>query len=199
MSASGIVVTKVIATLTTADIAANAVYGTAESLSYMPGFAFATAATTLVGQSLGANKPALAKRYIRSTVLLGASTMLFAGACLYIFADPLVRFINPDPDVVLIARECLQIVAYVQPIQVTAWIIAGGLRGAGDTRWPFYITATGNWLIRALGAVLCILVFGLGLKEAVICMCADQAARSVAMYFRYRGGNWATALSDPPR
>lgn len=196
MSASGIVVTKSIATLGTAAVAANSVYGTAESLSYMPGFAFATAATTLVGQSLGAKKPDLAKRYVRYTVAIGCIVMLIAGICLYAFADSLVRIINRDIDVVPIARNCLRIVAFVQPIQVIAWILAGALRGAGDTRWPFYITAAGNWLIRALGAVLCIQVFNTGLEETVFCMCLDQGVRALMMFLRYRTGKWVTAIQD---
>ena len=196
MSASGIVVTKSIATLGTAAVAANTVYGTAESLSFMPAFAFATAATTLVGQSLGAKKPDLAKRYVRYTVAIGCLVMLAAGICLFAFSDPLVKIINRDTDVVEIARRCLQIVAFVQPIQVIAWILAGGLRGAGDTRWPFYITAGGNWLIRALGAVLCIHLFHTGLPEVVVVLCIDQAARAIFMYLRYRTGKWIHAIQD---
>lgn len=198
MSASGIVVTKSIATLGTAAVAANAVYSTAESLSFMPGFAFATAATTLVGQSLGARKPDLAKRYAWNTILIGVITMTLAGIGLYVFANPLVRIINSDPEVVVLAERCLRIVAYVQPIQVIAWIFAGALRGAGDTKWPFYITAAGNWLIRALGAMLCIRVFGLGLAEAVTCMCADQAVRAVFMFLRFQSGKWQSAIKDKP-
>ena len=196
MSLSGIVVTKSIATLETNVIAANTVYSTAESLSFMPAFAFATAATTLVGQSLGAKKPALAKKYAYTTTLIGICVMLAAGLFLYAFAEPLVRFINSDHDVVPIAKNCLQIVAFIQPVQVIAWILAGALRGAGDTKWPFYITAAGNWLIRALGASLCIHVFHLGLPEAVICMCFDQAARALFMFLRFRTGKWMHVIKD---
>ena len=196
MSSSGIVVTKSIATLGTVAVAANTVYATAESLSFMPGFAFATAATTLVGQSLGAKKPDLAKRYVRYTVLIGLVIMTLAGLGLFVFSNPLVKIINGDADVVELAERCLRIVAFVQPIQVLAWSLAGALRGAGDTRWPVYITATGNWLVRALGAVLCIRVFNMGLPEAVICMSADQAVRAVFMYLRYRTGRWIGVLHE---
>ena len=164
----------------------------------MPGFAFATAATTIVGQSLGARKPDLAKRYAWNTILIGVITMTLAGIGLYVFANPLVRIINSDPEVVVLAERCLRIVAYVQPIQVIAWIFAGALRGAGDTKWPFYITAAGNWLIRALGAMLCIRVFDLGLAEAVTCMCADQAVRAVFMFLRFQSGKWQSAIKDKP-
>jgi len=196
MSLSGIVVTTTIATLGTTSVAANAVYSTAESLSFMPAFAFATAATTLVGQSLGARKPQLAKRYAVHTTFVGVGVMLVAGIMLFVLANPLVRIINSDAEVVTMAERCLRQVAFVQPIQVIAWVLAGALRGAGDTRWPFYITALGNWLIRALGATLCVRVFHLGLPEAVLCMCADQVIRTVAMYLRFRTGKWMYSIKD---
>ena len=194
MSASGIVVTKSIATLGTTAVAAHAVYSTAESLSYMPGFAFATAVTTLVAQALGAKKPDLAKRYTWHTVYIGLIVMTVTGIALYTLAGPLVRIINSDPAVMDLAKACLHIVAFVQPIMIVGWIFAGALRGAGDTRWAFYISATTNWLIRALGATLCIRLFHLGLSQAVICMCSEQAVRAVLMFLRFRTGKWKNAL-----
>lgn len=196
MSGTGIIVTTSIASLGTTAVAANAVYSTAESLSFMPAFAFATAATTLVGQALGAGKPALAKRYTWYTIGIGVAVMIVAGVSLFVFANPLVRIINSDADVVALAELCLKIVAFIQAPQVISWVFAGALRGAGDTKWPFYINAAGNWIIRALGALLCIRVFGMGLPEAVICMCLDQLARSVCMYFRFRTGKWERAIKD---
>lgn len=196
MSGAGIVVTKSIATLGMTSVAANAVYSTAESLSYMPAFAFANACTTLVGQALGAKKPELAKRYARHTVGVGMFVMFLALLLLYFFANPLVRIINSDADVVVLAERCLKIVAIIQPVQVITWVLAGALRGAGDTKWPFYITAIGNWLVRAVGSLLCIYVFGMGLAEAVICMCLDQVVRATLMTIRFRSGKWLHVIRD---
>ncbi len=196
MSASGIVVTKSIASLGTVVVAANSVYGTAESISFMPAFAFATAVTTLVGQALGAKKPELAVRYTNFTNALGAAFMVFAGVMLYVFAEPLVRIITQDEAAVALAKECLRIVAFIQPVQTIAWIYAGALRGAGDTKWPFYITAICNWGIRTLGAYLCIRVFHLGLPQAVICMCTDNFVRMIWMGVHFHKGKWKTAIQD---
>ena len=196
ISLAGIIVSKCIASLGTTVVAANTVYSTAESISFMPAFAFATAATTLVGQSLGAGKPSLAERYAHLTVLIGAIILTFAGFCLFIFAEPMVRMFTPDEAAIAIAKRCLQIVAFFQPIQATGWIYAGGLRGAGDTRWPLYITASCNWALRVLGAVLCIRILGLGLPEAVVCMCLDLSARAVFMFLRFRTGKWKVAIQD---
>ena len=196
MSGAGIVVTKSIATLGMVSVAANAVYSTAESLSYMPAFAFANACTTLVGQALGAKKPDLAKRYAWNTVGVGLAIMLVTGVGLYVFANPLVSIINQDADVVQLAERCLKLVAFVQPMQVISWTLAGGLRGAGDTKWPFYSTAFSNWLIRALGSTLCLRVFGLGLYEAVACMCLEQCCRALVMFLRFRSGKWVHVIRD---
>jgi len=196
MSGSGIVVTKCIASLGTTVFAANAVYVQAESISFMPGFAFATAATTLVGQALGAKKSKMAEKYTWYTIGIGAGVMAAAGVLLYAFAQPLVSIFTQEAGVIPIAARCLRIVAFVQPIQVCAWIFAGALRGAGDTRWPFYITATTNWCIRTLGAFLCIRVFGMGLPEAVVCMCLDNTVRCVATLIRFKGGKWKNAIRD---
>ena len=194
MSSSGIVDTRCIASLGTVVLAANTVAGTAESISFMPAFAFATSVTTLVGQSLGAKKPDLAVRYVKWTNMLGAACMTFAGVMLYVFAEPLVRVITPDEDAVALAKVALRIVAFIQPVQTVAWIYAGALRGAGDTKWPFYITAVCNWGIRTLGAWLCVRVFHLGLPEVVLCMCADNLVRMFLMGAHFHKGKWKKAL-----
>ena len=196
MSTSGIVVMKCIASLGTTVVAANTVFSTAESISFMPAFAFATAATTLVGQALGAGKPKLAERYVKYTVGLGAVIMGLAGLGLYVFADFLVSLFTPDPEARAIAKECLQIVAIIQPVQTAAWIFAGGLRGAGDTKWPFYITAVCNWGIRTLGDVLAIVVFGMGLPVTIVIACVDNTVRCIWTGARFKGGKWKNVIKN---
>lgn len=198
MSTASIVFSRAVASLGTVVFAANSVYVTAESISFMPGFAFSTAATTLVGQALGAGKKELAKKYTHQTIAVGAVVLTFSGIMIYVFARQLVTLFTPDERAIELAVQCLHQVAFIQPIQVIAWILAGALRGAGDTRWPFYITAVCNWGIRTLGAYLCIRVFHLGLPEAVLCACADSTIRAVLTWLRFRTGKWATAIEEKP-
>ena len=80
--------------------------------------------------------------------------------------------------------------AFIQPIQAMAWIFAGALRGAGDTKGPFYITAICTWGIRTLGAFLVIRLFHMGLPEAVVCMCLDSLARCIWTGLRFQRGKW---------
>jgi putative MATE family efflux protein len=190
ISASQIIVTASVASLGTTVVAANTLYLTAESMSFMPALAFMTGITTVVGQCLGARKIRLAEKYIYITMIFSALLLSAIASLLFIFAGPILRFFTSDKEVIALAKTCLRIVAFLQPIQVQAWVLTGALRGAGDTRWSFYITALCSWLIRALGAVLVIRVFGFGLREAVFCMFADSTVRALLLFMRLKTGKW---------
>lgn len=194
MSGAGIISAKAIASLGTAVVAANSVFSTAESMSFMPAMAFQTSCTTLVGQSLGAKKPKLAEKYTWCNITLGGVLLSFAGLALYLFSEQLCGIFTPDPEVRALAAQSLRIVSVIQPIQAMAWIFAGALRGAGDTKWPFYITAICNWGIRTLGVVICVYVLGFSLPSTIVCMCLDNTARCIWMMARFRAGHWKTAL-----
>lgn len=196
MSSAGIIMTKTIASLGTIVVAANSVFSTAESICFMPAFAFQTAITTLVGQSLGAKKPDLAVRYVNINNLVSGLIMVAAGAGLFLFSDTLAGFITPDKDAIALAGRCLRIVAFIQPIQTLAWNYGGALRGAGDTKWPFIITASCNWGVRVLGTVVAVNVLHMGLPEAVFIMCLDNLVRMLLMYWRFRTGGWKTAIKE---
>lgn len=196
MSSAGIISAKAIASLGTAVVAANSVFSTAESMSFMPAMAFQTSCTTLVGQSLGAKKPKLAEKYVWYNIALGAVLMSFAGLALFVFSEQLCGIFTPDAEVRALAAKSLRIVSVIQPIQSMAWIFAGALRGAGDTKWPFYITAICNWGIRTLGVVICIYVLGLSLPSTIVCMCLDNTARCIWMWLRFRTGKWKTAIAN---
>ena len=194
MSGANVVISRSIASLGTVAIAANTVYVTAESIAFMPGFAFSAAATTLVGQSLGARKPDLADRYMRTCVLTSIVVMTCAGAGLFFFGRYIVVLFSQDAEVLALATQCLQIAALLQPAQTGATVFAGGLRGAGDTLWPMLITASGMWFFRALlGAIVCITILGYGLPAAVGCMVIDSYVRIVLFYLRVRTGKWKNA------
>ncbi|MBQ4637593.1 MAG: MATE family efflux transporter, partial [Clostridia bacterium] len=95
MSSSGVLTSKTIATLGTANIAANSLCLTAESMSFMPAFAFSTAATTLVGQSLGAKKPEMAKDFVKKCAIVGSVIMMFTGAFLFFMSRQLIGLFTP--------------------------------------------------------------------------------------------------------
>lgn len=200
MSGANVVISRFIASLGTVAIAANTVYVTAESIAFMPGFSFGAAATTLVGQCVGARKLDLADRYMKYCVLTSIVVMTIAGAGLFFFGKYVVRLFSPDPEVIALATQCIRIAALLQPAQTGAMVFAGGLRGAGDTLWPMIITASCMWFFRAIGgAVFCIGILHLGLPAAIWCMVADSYTRIVLFYLRVRTGKWKLLEGRPRR
>ena len=194
-STANIVISASIASLGTKIIATNTVYLTTESIAFMPGFAFAAASTTFVGQALGAGKLDAADKYLKLCVKISMVVMVFAGAGLYFFGEYVAALFTNDDEVVVIAAQCLRIVAFLEPGQTGAVVFAGGLRGAGDTIWAMIITAAGMWLVRALvGGIIVIRILGFGLPEAVMCMLAESYIRLILFYLRYRTGKWKYAV-----
>lgn len=194
MSSSGILVNSSIATLGTISLAAYSLSQTAESISFMPAFAFQTAITTLVGQALGAKKPKLAERFVKKTIIIGVIVMLCSGTGLFLLAEQLVGLFTPDAEVIVLASRCLRIASFIQAPQVVAWIFSGVLRGAGDTKFNFYITASTNWCIRTLCSVLAVRLFHMGIAGAQLIVSSEIVIRLVFLFLRYRTGRWKRVL-----
>ncbi|MCD6290581.1 MAG: MATE family efflux transporter [Anaerolineae bacterium] len=183
---------RIVATLGTTAYAAHSVALNTESISFMPGFGFAVAATTLIGQGLGAGDDRLAERYGYISYALGAALMGIMGIVFIFFAEPLVSIFTDDAEVIALATGPLRLIGLVQPMLAAMMIFAGALRGAGDTRGPMLITGAGLWLIRVpLGALL-ILVLKCGLMGAWTTMSIDLTLRGLLNFLRFRNGRWKT-------
>ncbi len=184
---------RVVASLGTVAVAAHTVALRAESLSYMPGFGFAVAGTTLVGQGLGARDPRRAERSGYLTYQMAAALMAVMGLVFILFAQPLIRLFTDDPMVVQTAVTPLRIVGFIQPFLAGTMVFAGNLRGAGDTRFPMYVTGASVWSIRVPVASLLTFALGMGLSGAWLGMCMDQMVRGAIFFLRFRGGRWKLA------
>lgn len=183
---------RVVSALGTLAYAAHSIANNAESLSFMPGFGFAMAATTLIGQNLGAKSPERAEHSGYECVKIAAAIMGFVGIFFFLVPGAFVGLYTDDPDVIRMASSVLRLIAVSQPFLAASMVFAGALRGAGDTRWVLIITTIGIWCVRlALAYVLCI-TLDYGLMGAWLAMSADLMLRSVLVWLRYRTGLWKT-------
>ena len=186
LAPADILVSSSVALLGTASIAARSLCTTAESLSFMPAFAFQTAITTLVGQSYGAKKPLLADRFIGASIRIASAVMFFTGLALFVFAEQIIGVFTPDQEVIAIAAVCLRVEASIQVPQVIGWIYSGALRGMGNTKTGFYLNAITSWCIRAPAMIISIRLMGLTLVQAYWWIGFEIAVRSLLFHFCYR-------------
>ncbi len=187
-SLAQIVITGVISSIGTAAVAANHLAVTAESLSYMPAYGLAAAATALTGQAVGANRPDIAKRCSSLVVWMGVGAMTAGGVLLYVLSTPLIRLFTPDPEVIRLGSEALRIVAFAEPFFAMSIVITGVLRGAGDTKVPFLINLATMWGVRITLSLL--LYRPLGLRGVWLAMAAELGVRGILFYLRLLRGKW---------
>ena len=160
-----------------------------EALTYLPAVAWATAASTMIGQALGAQNPARARQAGHEAAkqcgmlsIAVAIAFFFGARAIYgiMSVDALVCEVGPGP---------FRVLAMFQPAIVMAIVYFGALRGAGDTRVPLVITMAGVALRLTAGYVFGVVLDG-GLLGAWMGMFADMIWRALASLWRFRSGLW---------
>lgn len=182
--------TGVITGLGTAAYAAHQVGLRVMSLSFLPGWGFAVAASTLAGQALGARRPEEGKRAALVALLLALGLMGSLGLILALAGPLLVGLFTEDPAVIAQGTAALRITALIQPAMAVSFVFSGALRGAGDTRYTLLVTAASIWMVRLPVAALLAHGLGWGLPGAWLGMFADFAVRALLFGYRFRSGAW---------
>ncbi|MGH4123365.1 MAG: MATE family efflux transporter [Clostridium sp.] len=181
---------KVVAGLGTLTFAAHQICLSILGLSFTPGQAFGISAASLIGRSLGEGKPGKADEYGKEARRIGSIISSIMAIILFVFGPQLVGLYTKDPEIIKMSSTALKIIAFVQPFQSSQLILAGALRGAGDTIWPLVSTFIGVIGIRTVLAYILVSKLGLGLSGAWIAVFVDQFIRWVLIYSRYRTGKW---------
>ncbi|NMB02741.1 MAG: MATE family efflux transporter [Firmicutes bacterium] len=190
MRAGVIIYARTVASLGTIVYATHQIGMNIQALSFMTGQAFAVSATALVGQSLGKKRSDMAQSYSNHTRRVGMVVSLVLGVVFFFFGRQIVSLYTDDPEIIAQGARILKLVALVQPAQSSQFILAGALRGAGDTRATAVVTFLTVLLVRPALAIALINKFGWGLDGAWIALVADQLLRSFLIYLRYRSGKW---------
>ena len=180
--------TKIIAPIGAVAIAANSFAITAESLCYMPGYGIGNAATTLIGQSVGAGRQKLTRRLGWVTTLFGMAVMTFVGVIMWICAPYVIGLLSPDREVVELATNVLRIEVFAEPMYAASIVALGVFRGAGDTFAPSCMSFISMWAVRITLAA--ILTPHFGLYGYWIAMTAELVFRGAIFLIRLGRGKW---------
>ncbi|MGN0715604.1 MAG: MATE family efflux transporter [Anaerovoracaceae bacterium] len=190
LSSGQMVITALVTGMGSSVLAAHQLATTAESICYMPCFGFSVAATTLVAQSIGAGEKEMAKNYAGICIRYGIGIMIISAVLMFLFAPQMIWLFIRDTAVISLGAAMLRIEAFAEPFVAVTNVICGVLKGGGDTRWPFYISIIGMWIVRLTLAVIAIKVFGVGLAGIWIPMAIDWTVRMLICLRRYKGENW---------
>jgi putative MATE family efflux protein len=159
------------------------------SFSFVVGFGFSIAASTHVGQQLGANDPDGATHSGWRALNLSIGFMVALGALIIFFAEPIARFMIDDSEVVRLTVVFIYILGAMQPLMAIEFALGGALRGAGDTRFPLLTTITGLVVVRGSVAAL-FLWMGLSVEWIFSALIVDYVVKATMLVVRFRRGRW---------
>ncbi len=189
MCGAQIAITGIIAPLGSVAIAANTFGINIESVCYMPGYGISEAATTLVGQSLGAKRKDLMRSFAWISVCLGMAIMALMGILMAVFAPEMMQMVTTDNGVVELGAEVLRIEAWAEPMFAASIVAYGAFVGSGKTLVPSLMNLGSIWIVRLTLALL--LAPSMGLQGVWIAMCIELCWRGAAFLFRLRGRSWS--------
>lgn len=190
MQVGFIIFARQVSGLGTAVFAAHQIGLSINGLSWMPGQAFGVAATTLVGQSLGAGEKEKATSFVRMIHRMSMCVALLIAALFVTCAPLIVRLYTTDALVAGLSAGVLRLIALGMPGISTQLPIAAGLRGARDTKFPLLASMAGIWIFRVMLAGPFIYTFGWGLTGAWMTIVLDQTTRALVVYARFKTGRW---------
>lgn len=185
-----IMTTVIVAPLGVFAIAANSFAITAESLCYMPGYGISDAATTLVGQSVGAKRKRLTRSFAFITVFMGMIIMGLMGLLMYIFAPQIIGLMTPVEEIRSLGIMALRIEAFAEPMFAASIVAYGVFVGAANTLVPCLMNFFSIWAIRLSLAAL--LAPTMGLKGVWIAMCIELCFRGIIFLIRLFKRSWMT-------
>ncbi len=192
MGGAYVVSTVIVAPLGTISIAAHSLAITVESLCYMPGYGIAEAATTLVGQGIGAGQKLLTRSFATLSVTMGIGVMTLMGLLMYVLAPELMSLMTPVETIRDLGTSILRIEAFAEPMFAAAIVCNGIFIGAGDTLKPAIMSLCSMWGVRLTLAAL--LAREYGLKGVWTAMAVELTFRGLMFLARLRIGHWDEKL-----
>jgi putative MATE family efflux protein len=198
-SAGQILFVVIVFMLGTAVAAGHQIAQHAVFLSMFPGFGFSMAATALVGQSLGARNPARARAATMTATWACMIWMSVMGVIFFVFAQPIMALSasgEQRQEIIDSGVAALRVIAFAQPIQAVGFVLAGALRGAGDTRFPMVSTGIAMWIFRLPLAYVFAITLGFGLAGVYVAMAGDNLILMLLNIWRWRQGKWKTSRLD---
>lgn len=169
-----------------AAIAAHRIGIDMEAVAFLPALGFGQAATTMVGQKLGAGDERGAREAGWTTTWIATAFMAVLGLSFYFFSHQWIALFTDDPAVRVLGIKFCTVAAAIQIPLALAIVLAGALRGAGETRWVMFTPILGGWIVRLPLSYLFGYTLGFGLMGIWWSMMGDWIVRSVALGGKFK-------------
>ncbi len=190
ISLGQIVLTSIISSAGTIALAVHQLVNQCESLMYLPAYGFASSATTLVGQSLGAGDGELATKFARLLFIINTVFIMIICIPMFIFSAQIISLFTPSAETVALGDIGLKINAGTEPLFALTIVMGGICRGSGDVKFPLFLSLGGMWLIRLTLAFIFTRYCGFGVIGIEAALGIDVSIRGLLCIHRLLSEKW---------
>ncbi len=181
---------RMLATAGTTVVAATTLAQNIEEISFLPAIGLSVSASALVGQMLGTGDPDTAEQSGWQSACLGMGFMGFMGLLFILIPRVFLAIYGAEGELLKLGVQLLRIVGLFQIPMALSFVLAGGLRGAGDTTSVMLVTTSSVWIIRLGLTALILFVLDLGPVLAFAALCVDWLFRGLVFLYLFRRGRW---------
>lgn len=160
-----------------------------ESFSYLTCYGFSMAASTMVGQNLGAGKPDRAARCAWGSLGIAVALTLVTSAVFILLPRQLANIFSSDPTVIAIATDYLIILGLSQMAMAFEIVLEGAFAGAGDTIPPMLVAIPGA-IIRIPLAYYLAFNLGWGINGVWWTLTITSLIKAVVLAIWFYRGKW---------
>lgn len=160
------------------------------SFSLLPSWGIANAASTLVGQNLGARKPDRAERSVMITGWVNMILLGFIGLIYVVVPSPFIRMFIDDPAVLSSGVECLRLVSAGFIAYGFGMVMTNSFNGAGDTTTPLIINIFAYWVVEIPLAWLLAIKSGMNENGVFWAIVIAESVMTITAYVVFRRGRW---------
>src|SRR6056297_1259891 len=191
-----LLMTSLVASFGTMTLAAYGIVNRIISLPTILAFGVAAAATTMVGQNIGADKKERAEKTAQVSILIIFTGMSLLGIILFVEPEFIIRVFNDAPQVVKLGTDYLRIVALTFGFLGAMYVGNGVFKGAGKTVPPMIVSSTTLWLFRLGLAYLFITAFSMSQIALWWAVAISHLGGSIFVLSWLKISNWSTAVID---